>query len=103
MLGGDLFVIVNDDVTFIPITDLAGKSEEDSEALVVEQVTADVISRLEEVSGNAPAPALAETGAVESASTLINAPVRQLIEEDIGLLEEMKEAASDLEIGAALA
>ena len=26
VFGGNLFVIVNDDVTFIPITDLAGKS-----------------------------------------------------------------------------
>ena len=42
MFGGNLFVIVNDGVTFIPITDLAGKSEEDIEALVVERVTADV-------------------------------------------------------------
>ncbi len=29
VFGGNLFVIVNDGVTFIPITDLAGKSEED--------------------------------------------------------------------------
>ena len=34
MFGGNLFVIVNDGVTFIPITDLAGKSEEDIEALI---------------------------------------------------------------------
>ena len=64
MFGGNLFVIVNDGVTFIPITVLAGKSEEDIEALVVERVTADVMTRLVEVSGDAAAPAVAATGAV---------------------------------------
>lgn len=103
MFGGNLFVIVNDGVTFIPITDLAGKSEEDIEALVVERVTADVMTRLVEVSGDAAAPAVAATGAVASASTATSAPVRQLTEEEIGLLEEMEEAASDEEISAALA
>lgn len=103
VFGGNLFVIVNDGVTFIPITDLAGKSEEDIEALVVERVTADVMSRLVEVSGDAAAPAVAATGAAASASTATSAPVRQLTEEEIGLLEEMEEAASDEEISAALA
>ena len=103
MFGGNLFVIVNDGVTFIPITDLAGKSEEDIEALVVERVTADVMTRLVEVSGDAAAPAVAATGAAASASTATSAPVRQLTEEEIGLLEEMEEAASDEEISAALA
>ena len=103
MFGGNLFVIVNDGVTFIPITDLAGKSEEDIEALVVERVTADVMTRLVEVSGDAAAPAVAATGAAASASAATSAPVRQLTEEEIGLLEEMEEAASDEEISAALA
>ena len=96
-------MIVNDGVTFIPITDLAGKSEEDIEALVVERVTAHVMTRLVEVSGDAAAPAVAATGAAASASTATSAPVRQLTEEEIGLLEEMEEAASDEEISAALA
>lgn len=100
MFGGNLFVIVNDGVTFIPITDLAGKSEEDIEALVVERVTADVMTRLVEVSGDAAAPAVAATGAAASASTATSAPVRQLTEEEIGLLEEMEEAASDESIQA---
>ena len=100
MFGGNLFVIVNDGVTFIPITDLAGKSEEDIEALVVERVTADVMTRLVEVSGDAAAPAVAATGAAASASTATSAPVRQLMEEEIGLLEEIEEAASDEEIQA---
>ena len=98
MFGGNFFVIVNDGVTFIPITDLAGKSEEDIEALVVERVTADVMTRLVEVSGDAAAPAVAATGAAASASTPTSAPVRQLTEEEIGLLEEMEEAAFDEEI-----
>ena len=100
MFGGNLFVIVNDGVIFIPITDLAGKSEEDIEALVVERVTADVMTRLVEVSGDAAAPAVAATCAAASASTATSAPVRQLTEEEIGLLEEMEEAASDEEIQA---
>ena len=83
MFGGNLFVIVNDGVTFIPITDLAGKSEEDIEALVVERVTADVMTRLVEVSGDAAAPAVAATGAAASASIATSAPVRQLRGEEI--------------------
>ena len=54
-----LFVIVNDGMTFIPITDLAGKSEEDNKARVAKWVTADVMSRLVEVSGDAAAPSKA--------------------------------------------
>ena len=53
-----LFVIANDGMTFIPITDLAGKSEEDNEARVAKWVTADVMSRLVEVSGDAAGPSL---------------------------------------------
>ena len=102
VFGGNLFVIVNDGVTFIPITDLAGKSEEVIEALVVERVTADVMGRLAGVSGDAAAPAVAATGAAASVSTAASAPVRQLMEEEIGLFEEMAEAASDEEIFAAL-
>ena len=103
MFGGNLFVIVNDDVTFVPITDLAGKSEEDIEALAVERVTADVMSRLAEVSGDVSAPAVVATSAAASASTVTIVPVRQLMEEEIGLLEELEGAASDEEIAAALA
>ena len=103
VFGGNLFVIVNDGVTLIPITDLAGKSEKDIEALVVERVTADVMSRQAEVSGDAAAPAVAAKGAATLGSTATSAPVRQLMEEEIGLLEEMEEAASDEEISAALA
>ena len=61
------------------------------------------MSRLAEVSIDAAAPAVAATGAAASASTAASAPVRQLMEEEIGLLEEMEEAASDEEISAALA
>ena len=96
VFGGNLFVIVNDGVTLIPITDLAGKSEKDIDALVVERVTADVMSRLAEVSGDAAAPAVAATGAAALGSTATSAPVRHLTEEEIILLEEMEEAASDV-------
>ena len=61
------------------------------------------MSRLAEVSGDAAAPAVAATGAAALGSTATNAPVRQLTEEEIGLLEEMEEAASDEEISATLA
>ena len=50
-------MIVNDGVTLIPITDLAGKLEKDIEAPVFERVTADVMNRLAEVSGDAAATA----------------------------------------------
>ena len=66
-------------------------------------MTADVMSRPTEVSGYAAAPALAATGAAAKASAATSAPVHQLTEEEIGLLEEMEEAASDEEIAAALA
>ena len=102
VFGGNLFVIVNDGVTFIPISDLAGKSEEAIESLVVERVTSDVMSRLADVASEG-APALAATDAAASAGAAGSAPVRQLTEEELGLLEEMEEAASDEEIAAALA
>ena len=73
-------MIVNDGVTFIPITDLAGKSEEDIEALVVERVTADLMGRLAEVSGDAAKPAVAATVAALSVGTAASAPVRQMTE-----------------------
>jgi len=76
VFGGNLFVIVNDEVTFMPNKDLAGKSKEDIEALVVERVIADVMSRLAEVSGDATAPAVVAAGAGASASTATSAPVR---------------------------
>ncbi|MGC6496378.1 MAG: hypothetical protein ACON4I_00540 [Candidatus Puniceispirillaceae bacterium] len=102
VFGGNLFVIVNDGVTFIPISDLAGKSEEAIESFVVERVTSDVMSRLADVASEG-APALAATDAAASAGAAGSAPVRQLTEEELGLLEEMEEAASDEEIAAALA
>ena len=60
------------------------------------------MGRLAEVSGDAAAPAVAATGAAASIGTATSAPVRQLTEEEIGLIEEMEEAASDEEISAAL-
>jgi len=61
------------------------------------------MSCLAKGSGDAAAPAVAATGAAASASIATSAPVRQLRGEEIGLLEEMEEAASDEEISAALA
>ena len=69
VFGGNLFVIVNDGVTFIPISDLAGKSEEAIESLVVERVTSDVMSRLADAAGEG-APALAATDAAASAGAV---------------------------------
>ena len=37
--GGKLFVVVNDTITFVPLTDLVGKSEEAVKEIVVEKVT----------------------------------------------------------------
>ena len=37
--GGKLFVVVNDTITFVPLTDLVGKSEESVKEIVVEKVT----------------------------------------------------------------
>ena len=37
--AGKLFVVVNDTITFVPLSDLAGKSEETVKEIVVEKVT----------------------------------------------------------------
>lgn len=76
--GGKLFVVVNDTITFVPLTDLVGKSEESVKEIVVEKVT-------ETVTESFTQQALAEAGL------------------DINLAEEAEEAASAEEVAAALA
>jgi len=75
--GNQLFVVVNDTITFVPIADIAGKSEETVKEIVVEAVTETVTEAL-------TAKALANAGA------------------DINLAEEAEEAASEAEVDAAL-
>jgi len=77
--AGKLFVVVNDTITFVPLSDLAGKSEETVKEIVVEKVT-------ETVTEAATKQALADSGIdVEN------------------LAEEAEEAASAEEVAAALA
>ena len=76
--GGKLFVVVNDTITFVPLTDLVGKSEEAVKEIVVEKVT-------ETVTESFTQQALAEAGL------------------DINLAEEAEEAASAEEVAEALA
>jgi len=54
--GNQLFVVVNDTITFVPIADIAGKSEETVKEIVVEAVTETVTEAL-------TAKALANAGA----------------------------------------
>jgi len=75
--AGQLYVIVRDTITFVPITDIAGKSEETVKEIVVEKVTETITEALTE-------EALAAAGA------------------DINLAEEAAEAASEAEVNAAL-
>ena len=75
--GGKLFVVVNDTITFVPLTDLVGKSEESVKEIVVEKVT-------ETVTEAFTRRALADAGL------------------DIDLAQEAEEAASPEEVAAAL-
>tara|TARA_E500000178_G_scaffold127461_1_gene127259 strand:- start:4181 stop:4855 length:675 start_codon:yes stop_codon:yes gene_type:complete len=77
--AGKLFVVVNDTITFVPLSDLAGKSEETVKEIVVEKVTETVTKVFTE-------QALAKAG--------INV-------ED--LADGAEDAASDEEVAAALA
>ena len=75
--GGKLFVVVNDTITFVPLTDLVGKSEESVKEIVVEKVTETVTEAFTK-------QALADAGL------------------DIDLAQEAEEAASAEEVAAAL-
>ena len=75
--AGQLYVVVRDTITFVPITDIVGKSEETVKEIVVEKVTETITEALTE-------EALAAAGA------------------DINLAEEAAEAASEAEVNAAL-
>ena len=76
--GGKLFVVVNDTITFVPLTDLVGKSEESVKEIVVEKVTETVTEAFTK-------QALADAGL------------------DIDLAQEAEEAASAEKVAAALA
>ena len=76
--GGKLFVVVNDTITFVPLTDLVGKSEENVKAIVVEKVTETVTEAFTK-------QALADAGL------------------DVDLTQGAEDAASAEEVAAALA
>ena len=76
--GSQLFVVVSGTITFVPLSDIAGKSEETVKEIVVEKVTATVTDALTK-------QALAQSG----------------IEVE-NLADEAAEAASDEEVAAAL-
>ena len=104
--GGSLFVIVGEGVSFIPLSDLSGKSQDQIEEIVVDRVTKDVMDRAVQEANAAGSAASGATVAADGNAVVnatANAAGRQLTEEEIGLLEEMAEAASDEEVSAALA
>ena len=112
VFGSNLFVIVGESVSFIPLSDLSGKSQDQIEEIVVDRVTKDVMDRaLQEANaaGSASSGGSAASGVTVAAdgnavvNATANAAGRQLTEEEIGLLEEMAEAASEEEVSAALA
>ena len=76
--GGKLFVVVNDTITFVPLTDLVGKSEESVKEIVVEKVTETVTEAFTK-------QALADAGL------------------DVDLTQGAEDAASAEEVAAALA
>ena len=77
--GSNLFVVVKDTITFVPIKEIAGKSDEAVEEIVVGAVTETILEA-------------AASGQFAAA----------LSEEARGLAEEAAEAASEEEIDAAL-
>ena len=106
VFGGSLFVIVGEGVSFIPLSDLSGKSQDQIEEIVVDRVTKDVMDRAVQEANAAGSAASGATVAADgnaAVNATANAAGRQLTEEEIGLLEEMAEAASDEEVSAALA
>ena len=106
VFGGSLFVIVGEGVSFIPLSDLSGKSQDQIEEIVVDRVTKDVMDRAVQEANAAGSAASGATVAADGnagANATANAAGRQLTQEEIGLLEEMAEAASDEEVSAALA
>ena len=76
--GGKLFVVVNDTITFVPLADLVGKSEESVKEIVVEKVTETVTEAFTK-------QALADAGL------------------DVDLTQGAEDAASAEEVAAALA
>lgn len=75
--GNQLYVVVNDTITFVPIADIAGKSEETVKEIVVEKVTETVTEAL-------------------TARALATAAARSSLAEDV------EDAASEAEVDAAL-
>ena len=119
VFGRNLFVVIGEDITFIPLTDLSGKSEDQIEEIVVDRVTNDVLDRAIAanvasasddsgagtlVSGGGQASAAGTVAPAAGGATAAPAGVdlSQLTEEEIGLLEEAAEAASEEEVTAAL-
>ncbi|MAB19300.1 MAG: hypothetical protein CMN39_07305 [SAR116 cluster bacterium] len=118
VFGRNLYVVIGEDITFIPLTDLAGKSEDQIEEIVVDRVTKDVLDRAVAVNAanandDAGTGALVSGGQASAAGTAVPAAgsaagapagvdLSQLTEEEIGFLEEAAEAASDEEVTAAL-
>ena len=118
VFGRNLFVVIGEDITFIPLTDLSGKSEDQIEEIVVDRVTKDVLDRAiaanaASASDDSGAGTLVSGGQASAAGTVAPAAggataapagvdISQLKEEEIGLLEEAAEAASEEEVTAAL-
>jgi hypothetical protein len=77
VFGRNLYVVIGEDITFIPLTDLAGKSEDQIEEIVVDRVTKDVLDRAIAVNA-ANANDDAGTGALVSGGQAVP-PARQRV------------------------
>ena len=100
-------MVIGEDITFIPLTDLAGKSEDQIEEIVVERVTKNVLDwavvvNAANANDDAGTGALVSGGQASAAGATAGVDLSQLMEEEIGLLEKAAEAASDEEVTAAL-
>ena len=93
VFGRNLYVVIGEDITFIPLTDPAVNAANAND----DAGTGALVS-----GGQASAAGTAVPAAGSAAGAPAGVDLSQLTEEEIGLLEEAAEAASDEEVTAAL-
>ena len=93
LAGGSVFVVVGDDIAFVPIQDLQGKSKEDKLNLIGDKV-------VETVAGT-DALGFQQLQELQEASEMTGVPIEQLMKVDAALAEIPPELAEQLtaEIG----
>lgn len=95
---GQLYVVVEDTITFVPISDIAGKSEESVKEIIVEKVTETVTEALTEkalADAGIDVDALAGDAADEASAEQIQAALAEIQASDVaGIAAEEAAAAT---------